>query len=80
VAAKSTSEAIMKETTPLPAAHLIRLLLDLDSQFMSGRPSTFARAIVTVAKLCAHAEGSLRSGLLDGWQDVDISQIHESRP
>ncbi len=64
----------------MPAVDLLKMLLEMDAQFISGRPSPFAGAIVTITMLCSHAEGSLRSGLIDGWQHVDVSQIHKSRP
>ena len=70
----------MKSVEFMPAVDVLKLLLELDAQFISGRPSPFAKAIATITMLCSHAEGSLRNGLLDGWQYVDVSQIHKPRP
>ncbi len=64
----------------MPAVELLKMLLEMDAQFISGRPSPIARAIATIVTLCDHAEPSVRSSLLDGWQDVDVSQIYKSRP
>ena len=66
--------------TLMPVVDLLNMLLEMDAQFISGRPSPFARAIATITMLCSHAEGSLRTGLIDGWQRVDVSRIHKSRP
>lgn len=59
------------------AAKVLSDLLSMDGQFISGRPTPFCEAIKLIVLLCEHAEGSLRDGTLDGWQDVDVSQVNK---
>lgn len=75
-----------KSVELMPVVDMLKMLLEMDAQFISGRPSPFARAIATITMLCSHAdtfgssEDSPTNKLVAGWQFVDVSQIHKSRP
>jgi hypothetical protein len=65
----------------MTAARLIRLLLEFDAQVVGPRPSDFGRAAVLVARLCEHAEPSLRSpATLGDWRAVDLTAVGRPAP
>ncbi len=64
----------------MKAETVLRLLLELDQQVVSPRPSIFGQAAQVVADLCSCAEGVLRDGTLDGWNEVDLAPIIKPAP
>lgn len=65
----------------MTAADVIRMLLEMDQQCISGRPSALGRAAAIVATLCEHAEPSLRRpDLLGDWAAIDLSAIKARAP
>lgn len=64
----------------MTAADVIRMLLEMDQQCISGRPSVVGRAAEIVQALCEHAEGSLRDpALLGDYQQIDLSPVRAKR-
>lgn len=63
----------------MTAADVIRMLLEMDQQFVSGRPSTMARAAEIVQALCIHAQGSAPTGLLGDYQSIDLGPVRAKR-
>ncbi len=64
----------------MKAEKVLRLLLELDQQVISPRPSIFWEAADTVAELCSASEGILRDGTLDGWNQIDLSPFLRPAP
>jgi hypothetical protein len=60
----------------MTAADVIRMLMEMDQQFISGRPSPLGRAALLVALLCEHAGPSLRRpDLMGDWESIDLSPV-----
>ena len=58
------------------AEQLIRVLLELDQQVLTSRPSAWGEAAELVRILCLHASPSLRNGdLMGNWEGVDMEPI-----
>lgn len=65
----------------MTAADLIRVLLELDQQCLTARPSAWGRAAELVATLCDHAEPSLRDPKAMGdWRSVDLAPARRRAP
>lgn len=63
------------------AADLMRVLLDLDKQWLTSRPSPWGAAAELVALLCEHAEPSLRRpDVMGDWRTVDLSGVRKPAP
>ncbi len=71
----------------MTAESLMRVLLDLDQQWLTSRPSPWGNAAVLIARLCDAAED--RIGLRDpsqipkvlgNWRDVDLSVVDQPSP
>ena len=65
------------------AEQIIQILLELDQQWLTSRPSPWGEAAVLVRTLCIHAEPSLRNEkLLGDYNSVDMSQVrrHHAPP
>lgn len=57
---------------------VIQMLLEMDDQFISGRPSNMLVAAQLIHELATHAEPSMRRGpgpdiFGDGWEAVNVS-------
>jgi hypothetical protein len=64
----------------MTVADVIRMLLEMDQQFISGRPSALGRAAEIVQTLARHAEPSLRNPALMGdWESIDLSPVRSWR-
>jgi hypothetical protein len=65
-------------------ADLIRVLLELDQQIISPRPSSWGVAAELVHALAEHAEPTLRPGpgpdIFADWDKVDLSQVKRRAP
>lgn len=62
---------------------LIRILLELDQQWLTSRPSPWGEAAELVRTLCIHADPSLRNqSRLGDYGSVDMSQVrrHHAPP
>jgi len=58
---------------------VLRMLLDMDAQCLTGRPSACGLAAEVVAQLAGHAEGSLRDPAAFGdWRAVHLKQVRMS--
>lgn len=63
------------------AAQLIRVLLELDRQVVSPRPSAWGEAAELVALLADHAARTCADSELFGdWRDVDLSGVRGPAP
>ncbi len=59
---------------PITVRKVIELLLEMDDQFVSGRPSHLLHAANLVQHLANHAEGSLRQGIIgDGYEKINTA-------
>lgn len=64
----------------MTAADVIRMCVEMDQQFISGRPSPMARAAEIVQELCRHAEGSIRDPrLLGDYESIDLAPVRAKR-
>lgn len=54
------------------AATVIRILLELDQQCLTARPSGWGKAALLVRELCAHAKG--------GMSDDELGRLGRDRP
>jgi hypothetical protein len=62
----------------MTVAKLIRLLLELDQQCVSPRPSLFGEGVELVRMLADHAEPSIRNpDLMGDWEAIDVSQVRK---
>ena len=69
----------------MTAADLIRVLLELDQQYVSPRPSSWGRAAELVHRLAAYYEGNEADSpeaqrLLGDWRSIDLSQVRGKAP
>jgi hypothetical protein len=63
----------------MTAERLMQLLLELDQQYISGRPSPFGEAALLVRDMCRKGDAMPRSELGD-WESVEMSQVRAYRP
>jgi hypothetical protein len=66
--------------TAMNVADLIQVLLELDQQVISPRPSSWGKAAELVARLAGCSEGRLANALFGDWRDIDLSQVRQRAP
>lgn len=65
----------------MTVADLIKVLLEMDQQVISPRPSVLGVSAKLVAVLAEHAEPSLRRpDLMGDWRSVDLSSVERQAP
>lgn len=74
----------------MTAADLLKVLLELDQQCLTSRPSPWGKAAEVLQYMCDHCSGELRnsqggidpfpSDLLGDWRSVDLSVVRKPAP
>lgn len=65
----------------MTVADVIRMLLEMDQQMISPRPSVLGRAAELVAMLAEHAGPSLRRpDVMGDWESIDLSPARGRAP
>ena len=66
----------------MTAESLMRVLLDLDQQWLTSRPSPWGEAARLIWDLCdiARSEGMMDEKSLGNWRDVDLSVVDQPSP
>ncbi len=57
----------------MTAADVIRVMLELDQQCLTSRPSAWGKGAEIVRQLCILADCPGRRDLLGDWESIDIS-------
>ncbi len=65
----------------MTVADIINVLLELDQQVISPRPSEWGKAAELVRDLAEAAEPSMRDPKRFGpWEEIDLSSVHQRAP